>query len=222
MARYTTLYVVFLIGVLAICGGGAAAQTAQSTRSDTQGLKETENFIKEGGDVVHTVAVAKAQVEATLAAYDTLVASPSKNMKRDYGKLLKAVKTMDEKAAAARTQVDEMEEASKAYFAGRAATIATIQDPELRAHAEQRLVESRKQHADVVASLRAAGESLDPVRRDLDDQIKFLGSDLNPGAAASLGPKAKELDERGKANFAKANEAINAANAYFNSMRPSK
>jgi hypothetical protein len=222
MTRHDTLHAAFMITFLVTFAAGAPARAAQEKRSDTQGVKETEKFVKEGDDLTHKVGEAKAQVESTLTAYNTLVSGPSKNMKKDYDRLLKELKNMDEKAADARTQAGEMEEAGKTYFAGRATTIAAIQDPQLKAQAEQRLKESQKQHADVLSSLRSAGQSLDPIRKDLNDQIKFLGSDLNPGAAATLAPKAKELNERGRTNFAKADEAINAANTYFNSMRPSK
>jgi DUF2959 family protein len=222
MNRHTR-YVLSGVVLLVVSVPAHATVASQEPRSETQGIKETEKFIKEGGDVSHAVGVAKAQIESTLAAYNALVSSPAeKNMKRDYGKLLKEMKTMDEKLAEARTQVDEMEQAAKTYFAGRATTIAAIQDPALKAQAEQRLTGSQKQHVDVIASLRSAATSLDPVRKDLDDQIKFLGSDLNPSAAASLAPNAQKLNDRGRENFTKADAAIAAANAYFNSLRPSK
>jgi len=209
----------FLTSCVACASLGRAAQ---EPRSATEGIKETEKFIKEGGDVAHAVGVAKLQVQNTLTAYNTLVSTPSKNMKDDYGKLLKQMKEMDEKALAARAQVDEMELAGQTYFTGRAATIAKIQDAKLKSEAEQRLAESQQQHNDVLRSLRAVGVSLDPIRKELSDQIKYLGSDLNPAAAATLAPNAQKLNERGKVNAAQADAAILAANSYFNSMRPSK
>jgi hypothetical protein len=214
-----------MVGVALLLVSIVASTTSagQEPRDEKQGIKEAEKFIKEGGDVSHAIGVAKTQIQSTLGAYNTLVSSTAeKDMKKEYGKLLKEMKTMDEKTAEARTQVDEMEQAAKAYFAGRSTTIAGIQDPKLKGQAEQRLADSQKQHADVMASLRSAATSLDPIRKELDDQIKFPGSDLNPSAAASLAPNAKKLNDRGQTTFAKADEAISAANAYFNSMRPSK
>jgi hypothetical protein len=200
----------------------AQSPAGPEPRTEKQGIKETEHFIKEGDDVVHAVGVARAQIESTLTAYNALVSTPSKDMKRDYGKLLKEVKEMDEKVDEARKQVDEMNAAGQTYFAGRQATIANIQDPQLKKAAQARLADSEKQHGQVLASLRSARESLEPIRKELEDQIKFLGSDLNPGATTALAPNAQKLNERGKANFAKADEAIASANAYFTAMRPSK
>jgi len=197
----------------------AQPPAAPEPRAETQGIKETDKFIKQGGEVAHAVGVAKLQVQNTLASYNALVSSSSKNMKKDYGKLLKEMKEMDEKTAAARTEVGEMETAGKTYFAGRETTIAGIKDPQLKATAQQRLAASQKQHADVLASLRSTGEALEPIRKELDDQIKFLGSDLNPGAAAALAPNAKKLNDQGNTAFAKADEAINNANTYFNALK---
>jgi hypothetical protein len=208
--------------VAALLAAAPLARAAQEPRSETEGIKETEQFIKAGGEVAHAAGVAKNQVQNTLTAYNNLMSTPSKNMKSGYGKLLKEIKEMDEKAADARSQVAEMEAAAKTYFTGRAATIEEIQNPQLKAEAKQRLAESQQEHDRVLAALRSAGESLDPIRQDLNDQVKFLGSDLNPGAAAALTPNAQKLNERGKANFAQVDAAISAADAYFNSMKPSK
>lgn len=210
--------------VLMTCvfSGTVGLTMPQDARDQKQGIKETEKFIKKGDEVAQAVNVARTQIETTMTAYNALVSTPSTNMKKDYGKLLKEIKNMDDKVAVARREIDDMQAAGSTYFAGRQATIASINDPELKKQAEQRLADSQKQHADVLAGLRAAGESLEPIRKDLEDQVKFLGSDLNPGAATSLAANAQKLNERGKATFAKTDEAVKAANAYFDAMRPSK
>jgi hypothetical protein len=217
-----TVGVVFMSTCVFAASAAAGLTTSQEPRDDKQGVKETEQFIKKGDDVAHAVGVAKTQIDSTMTAYNTLVSTPSTNMKGDYGKLLKEMKKMDDKVADARKQLGEMEAAANTYFAGREATIAKIQNPELKKQAEQRLADSKKQHADVLAAMRSAGESLEPIRKDLEDQIKFLGSDLNPSAAASQAANAQKLNERGKVTFAKTDEAVNAATTYFNAMRPSK
>lgn len=212
---------IIALAVSSIVAGQVVA--GQEPRDDKQGLKETEKFIEEGGDVSQAVGEAKLQLENTLTAYNTLVSNPqSKNMKKDYGRLLKEVKKMDKKAADAQEQIGEMEAAGKSYFDGRATTIAQIQNPQLKEEATQRLDDSRNRHTQVIASLRSAGDSLAPIRKELGDQIKYLGSDLNPSAAATLAPNAQKLNDRSKAEFAKADQAITAANTYFSSMRPSR
>ena len=59
-------------------------------------------------------------------------------------------------------------------------------------------------------------------KKDLDNHITYLGSDLTPSAVASLKPEAQKLNESGNGVLAKAEEAITTANKYFDSMRPTK
>jgi hypothetical protein len=191
-------------------------------RSETEGIKETEQFVKAGNETAAVVGDAKLRIVNTLNAYNALVTQPSKNMKGDYKKLLKAVKDMNEKLSDARVQVGEMEGIATTYFAGRTATIKKIQDEQLRDQAQQRLEENQQQYGDVLTSLRHAGEALEPVRKDLADQINYLGSDLTPSATASLKPQADKLNERSTVAFDTTDKAILAANTYFNSMRPTK
>ena len=212
----TVLSAALVVASLSAAPGGAPQRT------DTEGIKETANFVKAGGETSSAVGEAKLRVQNTLTAYNTLVTQPSKDMKGDYKKLLNAVKDMNESLADARQRVTAMEAMGTTYFAGRAASIKGIQDEQLRAQAQQRLDESQKRYAGVLTSLREAGQSLEPVRKDLGDQITYLGSDLSPSGTASLKAQAEKLNQRAGESFARADQAIMTANGYFNSLKPAE
>lgn len=195
----------------------AASQAPE--RSRTEGLKETDRFIKTGGETSESVAAAKLQVQNTLTAYNTLVTQPSTNMKGDYKKLLKSMDSMNKKMGDASTRIGTMQGTADTYFKGRSGTITNIQDQQLQAQAQQRLKDSQKEFEDMLASLRDAGGALEPFRKQLADQITFLGSDLNPSATASLKPQAEKLNADGATVFTKADQAISKANAYFNGLK---
>ena len=97
------------------------AQEQTPERSRTQGLKETDKFVKAGGDTSQAVANAKMQIQKTLDAYNALVTQPSKNMKGDYKKLMKSMDGMNDRVSEARQKVDQMQQAGDTYFTGRAA-----------------------------------------------------------------------------------------------------
>lgn len=191
-------------------------------RSDTQGIKETDSFVKAGTETSGAVGKARLQIQTTLAAYNGLVSQPTSDMKGDFKKLLSGTKDMDAKVDDARARVAKMEAAGNTYFAGRAAANKQIQDAALLETANQRLNENQKQYTGMIASLREAGQSLQGLRIDLDNQITFLGSDLTPGAMASIKPQAQTLNERGRDVLGKADQAIATANKYFDSIRPAK
>jgi len=194
-----------------------AAQTAE--RSRTQGLKETDRFVKSGATISQKVAAAKAQAKTTRDAYNILLTQPSKNMKSDYKRLMKAKDAMDAKVADARAKLDDMQRMGDAYFSGRAESIKGIQDAGLQKQAQQRLEDNQKAYAGVVDGLRAAGDALEPFRKQLDDQIIYLGSDLSPSGTASLKANSEKLNHQGDEAFAKIDDAVKRADEYFQSMK---
>ena len=190
--------------------------------AQTEGVKETGQFVNAGDDTSSAVVKARLQVQNTLAAYNALVTQPSKDMKADFKKLLNGAKDTGERVDDARERIAKMEAAGETYFGGRATAIKVIQNTDLREKGQQRLDESKKGYAGVLASLREAGQSLQKLRTDLDNQITFLGSDLTPSAMTSLKPEAQKFNERGAETLAKVDQAITTANKYFDSLRPAK
>jgi len=201
----------------ALIGSSAAQETAE--RSRTQGLKETDRFVKAGASASDAVSNAKLQTTKTLDAYNTLVTTPSTNMKGDYKKLMKSVDGLTDRVEGARLKIAEMQKAGDVYFNGRGETIKNITDPELQDRARQRLDDSQKQFAGVLQALSEAGDSLEPFRKSLADQITFLGSDLTPSAMTALKPNADKLNAQGADLFTRTDKAIADATAYFQGLK---
>src|SRR5262249_41847028 len=116
-------------------------------------------------------------------------------------------------------KISAMQSASDTYFQGRNGTIKNITDPALQTQAQQRMAASQKDFGGVLTSLRGAGDALEPFRKQLADQINFLGSDLNPSATASLKPQADKLNADGARVFTRADDAVAAANTYFKGLK---
>ena len=202
-----------------IVGAALTAVLVGPVVSAQEGVKETEQFIKSGGNLSQSVGEAKQQLQSTLTNYSELLGKSATEMKDSYKKLLKNIKESDEKLANARERVAQMQETGKTYFTGRATNIKKIQDPALQKQAQERLDASQKEFDGVLASLRSARESLDPVRKELGEQVKYLESDLSPSGTASLKPQAEKTKAGADAMFGKADEAIRTANTYFNGLR---
>jgi hypothetical protein len=207
--RYSSLFL----------GAAFASLLGASPASAQEGVKETEQFIKAGGNLSQSVGEAKVQLQNTLTNYSELLGKSATDMKDSYKKLLKNIKQSDEKIESARTHVAQMQETGKTYFAGREASVKKIQDPTLQSQAQERLTASQKEFDGVLASLKSARESLDPVRKELGDQVKYLESDLSPSGTASLKPQAEKTKAGAAAMFGKVDDSIKTANTYFNGLR---
>jgi hypothetical protein len=126
---------------------------------------------------------------------------------------------MTDQVANARKAVDEMDRQGAVYFTTRSGAIAQIGDTAMRDKAKSRLDENKKAYDDVRASLKNGGDALAPFAKDLSDQIKYLGAELTPSAAASLKPQAEKLNKQGETLFTQADAAVATANKYFSSLR---
>src|SRR5262249_49831346 len=186
----------------------------------TEGVKETDRFVKAGGDTSQAVAEARLKTQKALDAYNALVQGDAKDMKGDYKKLLSAQKDMNNEVANARKTADQMDKQAAVYFTSRATALNQIQDATLRNQAKSRLDGSQKEYNDKVkVALKEGNDALAPFAKDLSDQIKYLGQELSPSSAASLKPQAEKLNGRGGTLFAQADTAVTTANKYFGSLR---
>ena len=216
---HTTLSRVPLaIGIATLAMSALVAGQA-AERSRTQGLKETDRFVKAGESTSQAITNGKMQLQKTLDAYNTLVTQPSTDMKGDYKKLMKSSDSMSAKVADARAKIETMQKTGDTYFSGRAETIKNITDPALQSQAQERLTANQKEFAGVLQSLRDAGGALEPFRKQLADQITFLGSDLTPSAMTSLKPQADKLNAQGGEVFSRTDQALAKADEYFKGLR---
>ena len=194
----------------------AAQETPE--RSRTEGLKETDRFVKAGGKTSEAVEQAKLQTQKTLDAYNALVTKPSTNMKGDYKKVMKSADSMNDRVAGARQKIAEMQKAGDVYFNGRAETIKNIKDPKLLEQAKQRLGDTQKEFAGVLQSLREAGDALEPFEgpRRSDHLPRERPDAVRDGLAE---PNAEKLNAGGAELFARTDKANAGANTYFQSLK---
>jgi hypothetical protein len=193
--------------------------TGWACAQGTEGIKETERFIKAGGSTAQSVAEARLKTKNALDAYNALVLGDSKDMKGDYKKLLNAQKDMNKQVADARKTVAEMDKEAAVYTTSRSAALSQIQDAGLRDKAKSRLDQSQKGYDNVKAALREGSDALAPFAKDLSDQIQYLGQELNPSSVASLKPQAERLNGKGATVFGQADTAVTTANKYFQTLR---
>jgi hypothetical protein len=221
MTRVSGVLLTALLAAPALAAAQAApAQTAE--RSRTQGIKETDRFVKAGNNAHASIANARVEAKHTLDMYNRLVTQPSKNMKGDYKKLMGAMDDLKEEVGDVRLEITHMRENGETYFAGREATTKAIGDPQLQTAASARLAGSRKDLDTVLASLRAAGDSLEEFRKALADQVTFLGSDLTASAMTALKPAADKLNTQGDDALGKIDAANAALKGYLDGLKASQ
>ena len=95
---------------------------------------------------------------------------------------------------------------------------AAIQRPELRGKSEARLKKSRERFAEIQTAGQGASDLYGPFMKTLQDQVTYLGHDLNPGAVSSLKPDADKLNASATELYAAIDKVTMAANNNINRL----
>jgi chromosome segregation ATPase len=195
---------------------------AQIFGTDPEGLKRTDNLIKKAEDLVKSAGSAREQIGKTLDTYNAIFASDVKDVRKAYkgveGEMAKSEKDREQ----VRMKLEEMKTEAEAYFSGWNASLAQIENVDLRKRSETRMTETRTRFDGVLDSVREARESYEPFMKSLNDQWTYLGHDLNANGIASLKPDAGKLNEQGKELFQKIDSGMTKGNDYIESLRASR
>ena len=202
----------FSAGLLLSLVGIASAQ-------DT-GVKQVEALTKKSGSMVQAIAETKVQLQKTMEVYNSLLAEEAKDRKSLYKKLQSEMESTEKRRSAIAMRADEARTEADILFKSWADSATAISDPTLRKKSEERLTKTKTSYSQIGAAGREAAEAYGPVMKALQDQVTFLGHDLNPSAVASLKPNAAKLNDEVAALYKKIDATITTANTSIGSLRP--
>jgi DNA repair exonuclease SbcCD ATPase subunit len=192
------------LAMIAWCAVGAAAQD--------EGVKQIEQLIKKARAEVESINEAKQQLQKTMTAYNTVLSPDAKDRRDSYKQLQKEMATSEKRRAEVRSRHDEMKGEAEKLFASWQSSTAAIQSPELRQKSEARLTKSRERFAEIQTAGQGASDLYGPFMKTLQDQVTYLGHDLNPGAVSSLKPEADKLNASATELYAAIDKVTMAAN----------
>jgi len=177
-----------------------------------EGVKQIQLLIKKANAGVESIDDAKQQLQKTMDAYNAVLAPDVKDRKDAYKKLQKEMATADKKRTEVSAKTGEMNAEADKLFKSWQGSTAAIQTPELRQRSEVRLKNAQERFADIRQTGQSASSLYAPFMKTLQDQVTFLGHDLNPGAVASLKPDADKLNAQAKELYSAIDKVTAAAN----------
>jgi Protein of unknown function (DUF2959) len=192
---------------------------AGSLASAQEGINQTEALVKKGEQTVKAVTEARQQLEKTLASYNTIVDGKAVDPKASYKDLGKAVKDSQDRVAAVTRRKEEMDAEAGKLFTSWKASVDAIASPDLKQKSQARLDATEAGYGKIATAGKEARGEYEAFLAGLNDQITFLGHDLNPAALASLKPDAAKLNDRANKMFQKIDAASATANASIDAMR---
>lgn len=204
----------------AMATGAVTVLGLTAVHAQDQGVKQVEQLVKKSTATVKSVEDTKAQIQKTMDAYNVVVAPETTDRKSAYSKLMKEMESTKKKRADVATRADEANAEADALFKSWSASTAAISDAGLRAKSEQRLADTRARYTDIQAANRKADALYQTFMKTLQDQVTFLGHDLNDSAVASLKPESAKLNAQAKELYAAIDQAKEAANTNIAMLTP--
>ena len=117
-------------------------------------------------------------------------------------------------------KADEMKAEADTLFKSWADSATAISDADLRKRSDERLARTKASFAEVGTTAQKAKDLYGPVMKALQDQVTYLGHDLNPSAVASLKPNAVKLNDQAKELTKRIDDTISTANTAIGALRP--
>jgi len=182
-------------------------------RAQDEGVKQIAQLIKSAKSQVEAIGDAKLQLQKTMTAYNTVLAPDVKDRRDAYKSLQKEIANSEKKRADVALRSQEMNAEADRLFKSWEATTAAIQSPELRERSQQRLKRTQDRFAELRQSGQKAADIYAPMMKTLQDQVTYLGHDLNAGAANSLKSDADKLNGQAKDLYAAIDKVTETATA---------
>ena len=197
-----------LFGISLMISGSALVGQAQN-----EGVKQIQELIKKANSSVESITDAKLQLQKTMGAYNAVLAPDAKDRRDAYKKLQKELATSEKKRVAVTTRSAEMNTEADKLFKSWEGSTGAIGNPELRQRSEQRLTTAKQRFDEIRTTGQGASALYAPFMKSLQDQVTFLGHDLNSGAVAALKPDAEKLNAQAQELYAAIDKTTAAANS---------
>jgi ABC-type transporter Mla subunit MlaD len=198
----------------------AAAVAVRATPAAAQGPEQTQKFLKSIDGTVKAIGESRAQLQKTMATYNSITGMTAKNLKDAYEDLNKDVANSEKKVVEGRPKVDEMNTEAEAYFTAWKQSATEITNADLRKRSEERLADAQARFQKISAAGKDARQSFDTLMKDVKDQSTFLGHDLNASAITALKPDAAKFNTRANTVFGKVDGVTKMCEEYIASMKP--
>ncbi len=204
-----------LVWMLVLLGWGAVAAAAAD-----DGHKRTDKLVERIDDTVKEMREGRKRVEKTLAAYHEVFSREEKRRRSAYKDLVKSLDKQEERSKKLRERFKELEKTAKKYFKEWNKSLKDIKKGELRNRSAARLDETRKRYHELIRAGEEAQNGFRPVVEGLEDQVVYLGHDLNQTSVESLETDRAKINEVARGLMAQIDTFAATADAYVASLNP--
>jgi F0F1-type ATP synthase membrane subunit b/b' len=162
---------------------------------------------------------AKEQFSDALERYRAVINIDGGDLEKVYDRLNASLQQSETRAEEVRTRVDEIESVGDDLFDEWKDEINEYSDAALRRQSESLLRTTQQDYRQMLAAMRRAEASMDPVLTLFNDQVLFLRHNLNARAIGSLDAELGNIEAATAAAIAEMEQSIAEAGRFISSMK---
>jgi hypothetical protein len=203
------------VAVLALLG---ACSSAYYKTMEGFGIEKRDILVDRVEDARDAQGDAAGQFASALDQFRATVNFDGGDLEKTYDRLNAEYERCVSEAEGVSTRIDAVQDVAEDLFEEWERELDQYSKAELRRTSASLLNDTRSRYKQLMASMRRAERSMDPVLDSFEDQVLFLKHNLN---ARAIGALRNELDsiERDTANLiTQMQKAIDEANAFIDSM----
>ena len=135
-----------------------------------------------------------------------------------YNRLKSQLTRCEDRAQTVSSRITSVENVANALFREWEQELSEYQSESLRSSSELQLRQTRAEYQTLLAAMKRAEGSMQPVLQAFQDQVLFLKHNLNARAVASLQNEVGAIESQVQSLIAEMNASINEANTFIDSM----
>ncbi len=210
-------YLQFCVTILA---AGAACLLAGC--ASTAGYKQADKTGAGIAEFREEIVNAKQAIDETVQALDAIAVSANTDPRAAYQRFSKSVSNLESASAKAQKRGQAMKEQGQAYFAQWEKQLAEVQNPEIRALAQQRKAKLSTTFDSIKRLTEPLKAQFDPWMSDLKDLQKYLSNDLTIAGVDAARPLFTKTKTSGLAVQKSMDELVAELNAVSAAVTPAK
>ena len=158
------------------------------------GLEKREMLVKRVDKARDAQEDAQEQFEDALEEFQALIGHDGGDLEAMYDSLKGEYDDAEARAEKVREKIRKVENVALSLFDEWQQEIGQFQNGEYRRESEKKLRETKGRYNELLATMKKASASMDPVLKKLNDQVLFLKHNLNAQALGSLDQQATLLE----------------------------
>ena len=172
--------------------------------------------VEEGRD---SQQLAQKQFQSALEQFDSVVKLEETDLKKAYTRLNKEYEKSKSAADNVSTRIDKIESVADALFKEWKDELKQYENKELRRSSEEQLKATKVRYNEMLVSMKAAEQTMEPVLKIFHDNVLFLKHNLNAQAIGSLQSEFTNLEGQIGELIKSMNVAIDSSNKFIADLK---